>query len=146
MNANIEEPANLLKGRKILVIDDEPDSLEVATTLLEMYDADVVTATNGQEGLNMARKHRPVFIISDLSMPEMNGWEMLREIKKDRTLLDIPVIALTAHAMEGDRNRAIAEGFHNYLTKPLRPSSFINDLLNVVTDIPGFSHRDGQAI
>jgi CheY-like chemotaxis protein len=128
---------NPLKDQRILVIDDEPDSLEVVEILLGMYEADVVTATNGQEGLAAARKHRPVFIISDLSMPEMSGWDLLNALKIDRTTLDIPVIALTAHAMEGDRHKAIAAGFHNYLIKPLNPETFINDLLHVVMDIPG---------
>ena len=128
--------AHLLKSQRILVIDDEPDSLEVAMILLEMYYVQVLTATNGHEGLAAAKQYRPLFIISDLSMPEMSGWEMLDALKQDRTTLDIPVIALTAHAMEGDRNRAIAAGFHNYLTKPLRPDTFIRDLLDVVMDIP----------
>jgi CheY-like chemotaxis protein len=129
----------ILKDQTILVVDDEPDSLEVVSILLEMYQATVITATNGREGLDAARKHRPVFIISDLSMPEMSGWEMLHELKLSRATLDIPVIALTAHAMEGDRNRAIAAGFHNYLVKPLMPQTFIHDLLNVVMDIPAIA-------
>ena len=132
----IELNADILKGQKVLVVDDEPDSLMVAATLLEMYDVDVVTATNGKAGLEVAKKERPIFIISDLSMPEMSGWQMLSHLKKDRTTLDIPVVALTARAMAGDRNRAIAAGFHNYLTKPLVPASFINDLLKVVMDTP----------
>ena len=126
----------LLKGMKILVIDDEPDSLEVASTLLEMYDAIVFTAADGREGLAKAKEHQPTFIISDLSMPVMSGWEMLTELRNDTTTMGIPVIALTAHAMQGDRNKAIAAGFHNYLIKPLRPQTFIKDLLNVVMDIP----------
>jgi CheY-like chemotaxis protein len=130
------DPLDLIKNQTILVVDDEPDSLEVAMTLLQLYDAVVHTASNGLEGLEAAKKHRPLFIISDLSMPEMSGWEMLNALKQDRSTLDIPVIALTAHAMEGDRHRAIAAGFHNYLTKPLRPDTFIRDLLDVVMDIP----------
>jgi CheY-like chemotaxis protein len=149
-----DEQLNQLKGRKILVIDDEPDNLEVVQILLEMNDVDVITATNGQEGLIEARKHHPIFIISDLSMPDTSGWEMLEALKQDSAIMDIPVIALTAHAMEGDRSRAIAAGFHNYLTKPLRPDTFINDLLQVVMDIPamgliaptepGESNHDGD--
>lgn len=133
------EKLNPLKGRKILVIDDEPDSLEVVQILLEMYEVDVITATNGQEGLDEARKHHPIFILSDLSMPDTNGWEMLDALKLDQATLDIPVIALTAHAMEGDRNKAIAAGFHNYITKPLMPETFIDDLLKVVKDIPAMA-------
>lgn len=132
------EQEELLKGKTILVVEDEPDSLEIVVILLEMHQANIITANNGREGLDAARKHRPVFIISDLSMPEMTGWEMLYELKMDRATMEIPVIALTAHAMDGDRSRAMAAGFHNYLIKPLKPESFIEDLLRVVMDIPAF--------
>lgn len=128
--------AHILVGRTILVVEDEPDSLEVAVVLLEMTGVTVITATNGREGLEQARKNKPLFIISDLSMPEMSGWEMIHHLKDDRTTTNIPVIALTAHAMTGDRDRALAAGFHNYLTKPLRPTTFVNDLLTLVVDTP----------
>jgi CheY-like chemotaxis protein len=72
-------------------------------------------------------------------MPEMDGWGMLGALKLDRATLDIPVIALTAHAMVGDRERAIMAGFHNYLTKPLTPATFMKDLLVLLTDIPAFA-------
>lgn len=127
---------DILKEWKVLVVDDEPDSLEVATRILRHYGASVTTATNGQEGLDAIKATRPRFVISDLSMPVMDGWEMLRAVKEDRTTLDIPVIALTAHAMAGDRERAIMAGFHNYLTKPLTPATFMKDLLHLLMDIP----------
>lgn len=125
-----------MTGWTVLVVDDEPDSLEVAGTLLEMVGVNVLMASNGKEGLHQAKTHRPKFIISDLSMPEMSGWEMLDHLKKDLATQDIPVIALTAHAMRGDREQAIAAGFHYYLSKPLRPETFINDLLRLLIDIP----------
>lgn len=125
-----------MEGWTVLVVDDEPDSLDVASTLLEMVGVSVLTASNGKLGLELAQAHRPRFIISDLSMPEMSGWEMLKHLKADVATQDIPVIALTAHAMRGDRERAVAAGFHNYLTKPLRPETFINDLLKLLVDIP----------
>mgnify|MGYP000983362338 CR=1 FL=1 len=125
-----------MEGWTVLVVDDEPDSLDVASTLLEMVGVSVLIASNGKLGLELARAHRPRFIISDLSMPEMSGWEMLKHLKADVATQDIPVIALTAHAMRGDRERAVAAGFHNYLTKPLRPETFINDLLKLLVDIP----------
>lgn len=133
---NRQDYLNALQGETVLVVDDEPDSLEVATLLLEMYGMKVVTATNGKEGLDAARKHKPVFIISDLSMPIMSGWQMLNVLKMDRSMAHIPVIALTAHAMAGDRDRAIMAGFHNYLPKPLEPETFINDLLKLILDTP----------
>lgn len=130
---------SVLHGQKILVVDDEPDNLEVVSMLLEMYDADVITAKNGEEGVEMTRKHQPKFIISDLSMPVMSGWQMIHILKNDRTTMDIPVIALTAHAMTGDRQRALAAGFHNYLSKPLQPETFIRDLLQLVIDTPAIA-------
>jgi two-component system cell cycle response regulator DivK len=120
----------------VLIVDDEPDSLDVAGTLLEMAGVSVLTASNGKEGLEHAKTHRPNFIISDLSMPEMSGWEMLKHLKEDLATRNIPVIALTAHAMRGDRNRAVAAGFHNYMSKPLRPETFVHDLLKLLADIP----------
>ena len=70
-------PEDILKGWKILVIDDEPDAAEVTKILLEMYQADVATASNGREGLEWVVNHRPRFIICDISMPEMSGWEVI---------------------------------------------------------------------
>ncbi len=129
---------NILKDWDILVLDDEPDSLDLAKRILKYYGATVHTGINGKEGLAIAREIMPQFIISDLSMPVMDGWDMLKALKSDRATLGIPVIALTAHAMTGDRDRAIVAGFHNYLTKPLTPATFINDLLRLLIDIPEF--------
>lgn len=132
---------DLLAGWTVVVVDDEPDSLFVAQTLLEMCGAEVITATNGADGFDLAFKCRPAFIISDLSMPEMSGWQMIHKLKHTAATRDIPVIALTAHAMPGDRKRAIEVGFHNYLVKPLRPETFINELLVLLTDIPVLAGR-----
>jgi CheY-like chemotaxis protein len=130
-------PRDLMVGWNVLVMDDDPDALDIVSTLLAMYGANVITATNGRDGLETIKKHRPRFVITDLSMPEMTGWEMTKVLKNDRTLLDIPVIALTAFGRPEDRSRALAMGFHNYLTKPLRPETFIKDLLVLLTtDIP----------
>src|SRR5690606_32880896 len=96
---------DILQGWEVVVIDDEPDSLEVASRILRFYGANVYTASNGKEGLELIRHHRPKFVISDLSMPVMDGWEMLFEIQQDRHIAQIPIIALTAHAMMGDRTR-----------------------------------------
>lgn len=132
---------DILQNWTVVVVDDEPDSLEVAVRILRHYGAEVQTAINGHEGLHTIRTVRPKLVISDLSMPEMDGWGMLTELKLDRTTMDIPVIALTAHAMVGDRERAIMAGFHNYLTKPLTPATFMKDLLVLLTDIPEFAEE-----
>jgi CheY-like chemotaxis protein len=129
-------PRDLLKDWPVLVVDDDPDSLDIAARILRHYGATVTTATNGQEGLEAVRAERPRFIISDLNMPVMNGWEMLHELQLNRTTAGIPAIALTAHGMVGDRDRAIAAGFLNFLTKPLTPRTFMKDLLVLILDIP----------
>jgi CheY-like chemotaxis protein len=129
---------DILKDWVVVVVDDESDSLEVASRILRFYGAVVHTAANGRDGLGLIREQRPKFVISDLSMPVMDGWEMLFEMQQDRFVAQIPVIALTAHAMTGDRTRAIQAGFYNYLTKPLTPASFMGDLLRLLLDIPNF--------
>lgn len=130
---------DLLKGWDVLVVDDEPDSLEVATRILRFYGASVRSAGNGQEALVLARQATPRFIISDLSMPVMDGWGLLYELKQARETMDIPVIALTAHSMVGDRQRAIEAGFHNYLTKPLTAATFMKDLVQLLLEEPALA-------
>ena len=132
-------PPNLLKDWDVVVIDDEPDSLEVARYILDFYGANVHTATNGREGVALVQQVKPRFVISDLSMPEMDGWEFLNALKSTVNVQNIPVIALTAHAMKGDRERAIAAGFHNYLTKPLTANTFMDELLILLLHIPQLS-------
>jgi CheY-like chemotaxis protein len=127
----------------VLVVDDDPMSLTVATMILKHHGAVVHTASNGKEGLAVAKSLKPRFIISDLSMPVMDGWTMIGELKLDPATDAIPAIALTAHAMVGDRERAVAAGFHNYLTKPLTPSTFMKDLIRLLTDIPGMAEELG---
>jgi len=137
-------PRDILKGWTVLVVDDEPDSLDVADRILRRYSATVFTAVNGKDGLEQALKKRPKLIISDISMPIMDGWEFIRNLKLNIRTQDIPVIALTAHAMPGDRTRAMAAGFHNHLTKPLTVATFINDLIRVLVDIPDFAAELGD--
>jgi CheY-like chemotaxis protein len=132
----MEIPGNLLEGWIIVVLDDEEDSLEVAQIILDEYGATVHTASDGQEGLDMVRRYKPRFVISDLSMPTMDGWGFINSLKADPEMALIPVIALTAHAMVGDRERAVTAGFHNYLTKPLTVDTFMADLLKLLIDIP----------
>ena len=129
-------PPDLLEGWDIVVIDDEPDSLELARYILDFYGANVHTAVDGKDGIALVEQVKPRFVISDLSMPEMDGWEFLRELKSAVAIQEVPVIALTAHAMKGDRERAISAGFHNYLTKPLTANTFMDELLMLLLDIP----------
>lgn len=127
---------SLLKGWTTLIVDDEEDSLEVAQIVLEAHGATVYTAHNGYDALSLARQIKPHFIISDLSMPGMDGWDFIAIVQRDAALREIPVIALTAHSIPGFRERAMAAGFHNYLTKPLTATTFIRDLAVLLVDLP----------
>ena len=131
-----ELPRTLFNGWNIVVIDDEEDSLMVIQVILTEYGANVHTASDGEEGLKLIRSVRPKFVISDLSMPVLDGWGVVHTMKLDPALKGTPAIALTAHAMVGDRERAVAAGFHNYLTKPLTVDTFIHDVMKLLVDIP----------
>jgi two-component system, cell cycle response regulator DivK len=131
-----DHPPSLLEGWDIVVIDDEEDSLEVITVLLKEYGATVHTADNGATGVERILQVNPKFVISDLSMPDHDGWSVIHDMRLHPKMVDIPAFALTSHAMKGDRERAIAAGFHNYLTKPLRVDTFMSDLLKLLTDVP----------
>jgi two-component system, cell cycle response regulator DivK len=131
-------PKKVLHDWDVLVVDDDAMSLQVANLILSYYGVKVHTAQDGQQGLEAAKSVHPKFIISDLSMPVLDGWGMIAQLKGDQSTAAIPIIALTAHAMTGDRERAIAAGCHNYLSKPLTPSTFMRELLILLQDIPQF--------
>jgi two-component system cell cycle response regulator DivK len=137
---------DLLEGWDILVIDDEPDSLEVVSAMLEFYGATVQRATNGREGLEMIRASKPKLVISDISMPLLDGWGLIAILLKEGLTTEMPVVALTAHAMRGDRERVLAAGFHSYMSKPLTPQNFIRDFVSLLKDSPAFADQLKKAI
>jgi two-component system, cell cycle response regulator DivK len=115
---------------RVLVVDDEEDSIEIVEMVLFAVGAIVYRASNGQEGLAVFSQAQPNLVLTDLSMPEVDGWEMLKAIRKlENGTLRTPVIALTAHAMMGDRDRILAAGFDGYLGKPLHMVTLIEDLI-----------------
>ncbi len=113
---------------RVLFVDDEPDNLEVVAETLEFYGAEVCTALNGQEALAHLADFLPNLIITDLSMPIMDGWQLRTNIKANATLQNIPILALSAHAMAGDKERALAAGFDGYVTKPVNIHTFLDDI------------------
>jgi CheY-like chemotaxis protein len=112
-----EVPA--LAGRTILVVDDDVRNIFALTAALERYDANVLFADNGKEGLEiLARQHVDV-VLMDIMMPEMDGYEVMRRIRLDEKLKNIPVIAVTAKAMRADREKCILAGATDYIAKPV---------------------------
>ncbi len=104
---------------KILYAEDNEDNIYMLTNRLARRGYDVIVAKDGQEAVAMARSEEPVLILMDLDLPVLDGWEATRQIKAAPETRDIPVIALTSHAMAGDRERALAAGCDDYDTKPI---------------------------
>jgi two-component system, cell cycle response regulator DivK len=104
--------------KKILVVEDVELNRDLLVQLLE-DDYEVLTAVNGEEGIVLAARERPDLVLMDLSLPVIDGWEATRRIKANPALRDIPIIALSAHAMIGDEAKARAAGCDDYLSKPL---------------------------
>lgn len=104
--------------KRILIVEDNEFNLDLLVQLLEEEYA-LITADNGAAGVEMARQERPDLILMDMSLPVMDGWEATRRIKADDCMGGIPIIALTAHAMSGDEEKALSAGCDDYLTKPL---------------------------
>ncbi|MFN8376047.1 MAG: response regulator [Anaerolineae bacterium] len=114
----------------MLLVDDEPDNLGVVQTVLRFYGAQVYTAANGELGLKALEEITPTLILLDLSMPIMDGWEMLKQLKQIPKMVSVPVIALTAHAMPEDVERVKEAGFDAYIPKPLRLATFLLEIQN----------------
>lgn len=108
----------------VLLVEDVEDNRELARMLLETAGHDVVEAHDGAQAILAARQHLPNLILMDLSLPDVDGWEAFRRIRADALTAHVPVVALTAHAMAGDRERVLAAGFDGYLAKPINVSTF----------------------
>jgi two-component system cell cycle response regulator len=113
---------------RILVIEDNAENLELMTYLLRAFQHTVTTACDGQEGLEAARTDPPDLILCDLQLPKLDGFGVARGIRQDRRLAHLPLVAVTAYAMRGDRDQVLAAGFNGYLTKPITPEDFVGQV------------------
>ena len=104
---------------KILYVEDNPDNVYMLTRRLKKKGFELIIAGDGQEGIDKAIEESPDLILMDLSLPTMDGWAATAEIKKIEEVKDIPIIALSAHAMPEHRDRAIKAGCSDYDTKPV---------------------------
>ncbi|MDQ7026160.1 MAG: response regulator [Anaerolineae bacterium] len=108
-----------MSKNRILVVEDNHDNMTLIVDVLLSLDYEVLQATDGEQGVTMATDFMPDLILMDLSLPRMDGWTATKTIKAQQSLHHIPIIALTAHAMIGDRERALAVGCDDYISKPL---------------------------
>ena len=124
---------------KILLVEDNELNRDMLSRRLMRKGFDVVLALDGGEGVAMATSESPDLILLDMSLPVMNGWDVARELKDAAPTSHIPIIALTAHAMDGDREKALAAGCNEYETKPIefqqlleKMNSFLNETDEII--------------
>ncbi|MCF7859713.1 MAG: response regulator [Candidatus Cloacimonetes bacterium] len=113
---------------KILIIEDNEQNLYMISYLLENNNYEVIKAYNGKDGIELAIEHNPDAVILDIQLPEMDGYEVARELRKIEILKDVLIIVFTSYAMVGDKEKALASGADGYIDKPIDTDSFISQL------------------
>lgn len=113
---------------RILIIEDNPANLELMAYLLQAFGHSVLAAEDGQQGICVARREHPDLVLCDVQLPDIDGYEVLRQLKADAVLSSIPVVAVSALAMTGDRERGLANGFDGYVFKPIDPLGFVPEI------------------
>jgi two-component system cell cycle response regulator len=112
----------------VLVVEDQAENLDLMVYLLTAFGHQTLVARNGVEGVAAVTREHPDLVVMDLAMPEMDGYEAASLLKADPAVSAIPLVAVTAYAMVGDRDRIMASGFDGYMTKPIDPRTFVRDL------------------
>ncbi len=115
-------------SKKILVIEDSEYTREIVQESLRGKGFTVLTAIDGEKGLEAVKETAPDLIVLDMSLPKISGWDLVRHIRQNGNDPGMPVIALTAHAMAGDREKALRIGCSSYLTKPCIPEELIKEI------------------
>jgi two-component system cell cycle response regulator len=110
---------------RILVIEDNPENLELMTYLLRAFGHSVLTAVEGEEGVEAVQRELPDLVVCDLQLPRLDGFGVARRLKAHPSFRSLPLIAVTAFAMVGDRDRVLAAGFDGYIPKPIEPDQFV---------------------
>ncbi|HVH51939.1 MAG TPA: response regulator, partial [Gaiellaceae bacterium] len=116
----LQQGDKMLAGKKVLIVDDDVRNVFALTSVLEANGMDVVFAENGREGIETLRENPDVdLVLMDIMMPEMDGYEAMETVRRMPEFEQLPIISLTAKAMKGDRERSIASGASDYITKPV---------------------------
>jgi len=113
----------------VLIVEDNEDNMSLVESYLE-DDFNLLKARNGKDGLKMAKAHKPDLVLLDISLPEMDGLEVIGKMREDEDIANIPVIALTAHAMVGDRENFLDKGFDDYVSKPIIDDEKLIETIN----------------
>lgn len=118
--------------KKVLVIEDNKDNLTLISYPLKRAGYEVISAETGEEGVELAIKERPFFIIVDIGLPGIDGFEVTRRIRCSEIDGDVPIIAMTSFAMMGDRERVLAAGCNGYFEKPIDPLTIVEKIHEVI--------------
>lgn len=121
---------------RILLIEDNEENRDALSRRLKRRGFDVIQAADGVEGVRMTKTEKPDLVLMDMNLPELDGWEATRQIKADPEVQAVPVIALTAHALAGDRERALAAGCADYHTKPVELPKLLTQIEAILQDRP----------
>ena len=122
------EDLKAIYGARVLLVEDNEINQQVAKEILESAGLDVSLAENGQEGVSAVKENYYDAVLMDIQMPVMNGYEATREIRKDERYKDLPIIAMTAHAMAGDEDKSLQSGMNGHITKPIDPDQMFATL------------------
>lgn len=120
--------------KKILIVDDNRDSRELVVKVLKNKGYRIIEAIDGEDALEKAMAEKPDLILMDISIPKINGYEVTRRLKSQADFKDTPVIALTAHAMKGDREKAFEAGCDGYISKPINVHEFPDQIKSYMKD------------
>ena len=118
--------------KQVLVVEDEFDSMQMVSEILRYHGIDVVVAHNGKECIGLLKDIHPTLVVTDLSMPEMDGWETLSAIRANPQTAMIPVVAMTAYHSVDVAQQALNAGFNAFFAKPIRPGSFVESLTKLI--------------
>lgn len=119
--------------QKILIVEDDNQSLYLLTFLLESNNYEVIPSNNGFDGIAKAIDLKPDAVILDIQLPEMNGYEVAKTLRKNAELKNIPIIVVTSFAMIGDKSKALEAGASGYIEKPIDPDIFISQVESFIT-------------
>ena len=123
---DLHQSDKILAGQKVLIVDDDMRNIFALSTVLEEHDMVIVSADNGRDAIRMLQDEPDVdIVLMDIMMPEMDGMETMREIRKIPQLKNLPIVAVTAKAMKGDREKCIEAGAWDYLSKPVDPEQLL---------------------
>jgi len=131
-------------GQRLLLVEDNEDNRTIYATVLRYLGYQVIEAVDGLQAVALARSEQPDLILMDISIPGMDGWEATRVLRQDPATREIPIIALTAHALPDDRKRATEVGFTSYLAKPIEPNAVVAEVRRLLGGSDGPRAKSGD--